>query len=186
MRSKNWLFVCAAIASLVLLAGQAVAQQGPSPLAPQWSQKLPATQRFDLVFGGEAVLDKETGLVWQRLVWGAPPWWTWAGARTQCNVSLIGGRLGWHLPTVEQLTSLIDVSRADDEIKLPVGHPFLNVQVGESDWYWTASPYPGTWGYYAIAVSFQKVYPANIQGWDVWSQQLHLWCVRGGQFNVAQ
>jgi Protein of unknown function (DUF1566) len=184
MRSKNWLFMCAAIASLVLLAGQAVAQQAPNPLAPQWSQKLPAAQRFELVLDGEAVLDRETGLVWQRLVWGAPPYWTWDGARTQCNVSLIGGRLGWHLPTVEQLMSLIDVSRAADEIKLPKGHPFLNVQTGENDWYWTATPWPGVAGY-AIAVNFQRVYPDNFNGVGIYQQELHLWCVRGGQFYVA-
>jgi len=32
-------------------------------IPPAWSQTLPAAQRFMLVMGGAAVLDKETGLV---------------------------------------------------------------------------------------------------------------------------
>ncbi len=33
---------------------------------PAWDQDLPANERFKLVLGGEAVLDKETGLVWEQ------------------------------------------------------------------------------------------------------------------------
>jgi hypothetical protein len=33
-------------------------------IPPTWSQKLPAAQRFQRVLDAEAVLDKETGLVW--------------------------------------------------------------------------------------------------------------------------
>ena len=35
-------------------------------IPPTWSQKLPAAQRFTIVLDGEAVLDKETGLVWEK------------------------------------------------------------------------------------------------------------------------
>ena len=35
-------------------------------IPPAWSQKLSAAQRFVLVLDGEAVLDKETGLVWEK------------------------------------------------------------------------------------------------------------------------
>ena len=35
-------------------------------IPPTWSQKLPAAQRFELVLDGAAVLDKETGLVWEQ------------------------------------------------------------------------------------------------------------------------
>ena len=31
-----------------------------------WSQKLPASARFQLVLDNAAVLDKETGLVWEK------------------------------------------------------------------------------------------------------------------------
>lgn len=34
--------------------------------SPPWCQILPAAQRFVLVMNDDAVLDRETGLVWQR------------------------------------------------------------------------------------------------------------------------
>jgi len=186
MRSKNWLFMCAAIASLVLLAGQAVAQQAPNPLAPEWSQKLPATQRFALVFDGQAVLDKETGLVWQRFL--SDSLLTWEGARVQCSYEDTGGRLGWHLPTVEQLTSLVDMSRPADDIKLPVGHPFVGVATGTSDpadFYWAATPYPGVPGF-ALTLNFLiGVMSLGGCGVGVNGCYMRYWCVRGGQFYVA-
>jgi hypothetical protein len=36
------------------------------PSAYTWEQVLPVTERFVLVMGEQAVLDKETGLVWQK------------------------------------------------------------------------------------------------------------------------
>src|SRR5215470_9380827 len=35
-------------------------------IPPAWSQKLPAAQRFEVVLDGAAVLDHETGLVWEK------------------------------------------------------------------------------------------------------------------------
>lgn len=35
-------------------------------IQPAWSQILPAGQRYQLVMGGAAVLDRETGLVWKQ------------------------------------------------------------------------------------------------------------------------
>src|SRR3954467_14198402 len=35
-------------------------------IPPAWSQTLPAAERFQLVLGGAGVLDKETGLVWEK------------------------------------------------------------------------------------------------------------------------
>src|SRR5262245_29501247 len=36
-------------------------------LQPVWNRVLPDNDRFQLVMGDVAVLDKETGLVWQRV-----------------------------------------------------------------------------------------------------------------------
>ena len=35
-------------------------------IPPIWSQKIAGSKRFELVMGGAAVLDKETGLVWEQ------------------------------------------------------------------------------------------------------------------------
>lgn len=71
-----------------------------------WSQKLPASARFQLVLDNDAVLDKETGLVWEK----SPDTTTrhWANATIYAYQKTVGGRKGWRLPTVEELASLVD------------------------------------------------------------------------------
>jgi hypothetical protein len=103
-------------------------------IPPAWSQILPVTERFVLVMGGAAVLDKETGLVWEQ----SPnePARTWVNAHLFCNIKAVGSRKGWRLPTVQELASLIDVSNPGGDPDLPAGHPFSNVQNGI---YWSAT-----------------------------------------------
>ena len=105
-------------------------------IPPTWSQLLTTSERFELVMGGEAVLDKETGLVWQRTPWVVAYTWDEACNKTPYN-SLIGGRLGWRLPTVVELTTLLDKGQTSPA--LPIDHPFnFNVYNYEL---WTATPY---------------------------------------------
>ena len=109
-------------------------------IPPTWSQTLPASERFVLVLNNdEAVLDKETGLVWAKdanLAGGAK---TWEQAVLYCRDLNIGGRKGWRLPTVEELASLVDMTGpGTDGTILPEGHPFINVQ---SSNYWSSTTY---------------------------------------------
>jgi len=53
--------------------------------------------------GNAAVLDRETGLVWEK---SPNPLFDQGGAQVQCNLKSVGGRSGWHLPTLQQLQSL--------------------------------------------------------------------------------
>lgn len=77
--------------------------------APSWHQILPAAERFVLVMNNnEAVLDKETGLVWEKSPSTSTHFWN--SAIYLCASLDVGGRKGWHLPTVEQLASLVDTS----------------------------------------------------------------------------
>ena len=41
---------------------------GGTTIPPSWYQKLSASKRFSVVLDGAAVLDKETGLVWKKIL----------------------------------------------------------------------------------------------------------------------
>jgi hypothetical protein len=105
-------------------------------IPPTWCQKLQcdttACPRFEIVMDGAAVLDKETGLVWEKSAWRTTP--IWDVAIELCSDLVLGGRKGWRLPTVEELTSLVDPTQ--DFPALPNGHPFINVYEGS---YWSAT-----------------------------------------------
>jgi hypothetical protein len=89
-------------------------------IPPTWSQTIAGSERFDLVLGGAGVLDKETGLVWEQSP--SNTYYTWYDALAHCYELEVGGRKGWHLPTIEQLASLEDTTMFDPS--LPSGHPF--------------------------------------------------------------
>jgi hypothetical protein len=138
-------------------------------IPPTWSQKLPAAQRFVLVLDGEAVLDKDTGLVWEKSPDATKR--TWLFAANDCYKKTVGGRKGWRLPTVEELASLIDTTQSNPT--LPSGHPFQNVQ---SDYYWSSTAYvfdPNN--AYNVSLANGTV----VAG--VKSATFYMWAVRGGQ-----
>ncbi len=173
--------------ALVLLmafsVGQPVVQAGdlepPAPpgptmktldeIPPTWSQTLPASERFVLVMGGAAVLDKETGLVWEQ----SPDTTTrtWANAIDYCYNKNVGNRKGWHLPTVEQLASLVDPTQSNPA--LPSGHPFSNVQ---PSFYWSATTYTS----FTAFAWFVHFLDGVVGGVDK-AGTFNVWCVRGGQ-----
>jgi hypothetical protein len=145
---------------------------GPYYATPSWDQQLPAATRFVVLSnwgnGNEAVLDRETGLVWEQ-----SPSTTgelWLNASQHCVQLSKGGRKGWRLPTVQDLASLIDPTQTNPP--LPSGHPFT----AQSSDYWSASSdafnAAGAW-----VVSFINgdVYRVNksVGGY-------YAWCVRGG------
>ena len=75
-----------------------------------WDQRIDdATKRFVVLaaFNNQAVLDKETQLVWQRQT--ASPQ-TWYVAMEGCLLASIGGRDGWRLPSMSELSSLVGPS----------------------------------------------------------------------------
>ena len=137
-----------------------------------WSQKLPAGQRFDLVLDEEAVLDVETCLVWERFPDELVT--DWEDAVTRCFARETGGRLGWRLPSVEELSSLIDPSQ--NEPALPIGHPFLDVLDGS---YWTATRVIGS-DDFAWFVTFSG-FGSGFAGKSFKEGGGLVWCVRGGK-----
>lgn len=111
-----------AVTMTLLVAGAAHALDVRS-----WDQKInDATKRFVVLpaFDNQAVLDKETQLVWQRYVSNVADfhWNVWRA----CARAKIGGRMGWRLPTLAELTSLVDPA-VTSGVKLSSGHPFLMI-----------------------------------------------------------
>ena len=180
-----------AIAMALILPGISIAGDlepsgAPAPtmktldqIPPTWSQILPASKRFeklDACIGTcpipkpiWGVLDKETGLVWEK----SPDTLlrNWTTATDYCYNKALGGRKGWRFPTVEELASLVDPSMTNPA--LPSGHPFINVQ---SDNYWSATTYPGyTTTAWCVDFSNGYVNPNNN------TLTNYAWCVRGGQ-----
>jgi hypothetical protein len=99
-------------------------QQAASQLDTHHSRSatLPANLRWAPVLDNTAVLDRETGLVWSLTVSSLGE--TWYSARSTCQINNTGGRKGWRLPSLHELTSLIDTTVQGPGSKLPVGSPF--------------------------------------------------------------
>jgi hypothetical protein len=136
-------------------------------------QTLPVAQRFVIppAFNGEAVLDKDTGLVWEKSPQKATA--RWSAARRICTEKNVGGQKGWRLPSLPELRSLVDPSVTPPGPTLPPGHPFLAVQ---SAVYWSETRVgdnpSGAW-----AVHF------GLGGGSVfinWAHGVQVWCVHGG------
>jgi hypothetical protein len=94
-----------------------------------WDMKInDATKRFIVLpaFSNQAVLDKETQLVWQR----APSneFISFEDARAVCQHAALGGRRGWRVPALSELRSLLDATVIQyDVTALPAGHPFIGI-----------------------------------------------------------
>lgn len=94
---------------------------------PAWNQMLAPNLRFVILgnFDGDAVLDRETGVVWSRKTVTTTSFA--GGIESACWGLVIGKRVGWRLPSVRELQSLVDLSvtLVPGQTLLPVGHPFL-------------------------------------------------------------
>ncbi len=146
------LYVLAALAGVVT-GGPLDPPGAPAPtmktladLAPSWHQILSPTDgdgegcnstRFICVLNSEAVLDHETGLVWERSAGDA--FAQWAAAVEACVQDTIGGRRGWRLPTADELLSLA-IPFAPEPLDLPPANsPFIGFEGNGSQRYWTST-----------------------------------------------
>lgn len=147
----------------------------------RWDQALPAVQRFVVLaaFGNAAVLDKNTGLVWEQMP--AATSGNFQDSTYRCANKSIGGQKGWRLPSIPELASLIDTSAPPSLPTLPTGHPFTNVQpVG----YWSATQHsvtPSTaWVAFFGQVAGGPPLPGDLGSDNKMSGSYPAWCVRGG------
>jgi Protein of unknown function (DUF1566) len=149
---------------------------GPYYATPSWDQTMACTApancpRFVVLsnFNSEAVLDRETGLVWER----SPDaqLFFWISAVFHCSMTKVGNRMGWRLPTVAELTSLIDPATSVP----PAGHPFVNVQQLD---YWSGT---SNMRNFDFGFTFELYGLNRLLNRQRDQAMAYVWCVRGGQ-----
>jgi uncharacterized protein DUF1566 len=173
-RGLNYAVGLLVLGTLTLPARVAEAQTtavGPYYAVPAWDQTLACTAlascpRFVVLsnFDSQAVLDRETGLVWQKSPDGLQR--TWRNAHRYCNTSFVARRMGWRLPTLQELQSLLDATT------LPAGHPFGSVQLSD---YWSATTDVGV-DSLAWFVNFGDGFASSGNKVNL---EMFAWCVRG-------
>jgi hypothetical protein len=118
---------------LCLLAWVVISQEVPASFSAQGDPAVSSpSQRFVAVFDGAAVKDVQTGFTWEQspdVFYGV-----WTEAVAHCQAKTVGGQAGWRLPSIKELSSLIDSSQKDPA--LPSGHPFGNIK---SSIYWSST-----------------------------------------------
>jgi hypothetical protein len=140
-----------------------------------WDKVMPATQRFTVLeaFNNAAVRDNETGLVWEQSPEAQRR--SSLDARFYCaHIKKVGNRKGWRVPSLPELSTLLDTSKAVPGPFLPDGHPFGYVQLDDNYWSATGNADDPT---QAWTVNFgnsnvnlnPKTYPLGF----------YVWCVRG-------
>ncbi|HEU4655780.1 MAG TPA: DUF1566 domain-containing protein [Steroidobacteraceae bacterium] len=141
---------------------------------PSWDQKLPASRRFVVLsnWSAAAVLDRETGLVWERAPSSGTTHLSWYSALEYCANLSVAHRKGWRLPTIQELGSLVTASVPYPGPALPEGHPFIGLQEGG---YWSSTSH-------VQLPDVARVMVVNTG--DVANNEkngfAYTWCVRGG------
>jgi Protein of unknown function (DUF1566) len=171
--TKSLMLACLAFSALPVVSGYGQGREDFSGLTQNWDQALPADNRFVVLpFPplNDVVLDRNTGLLWEKLP--SEMGTTWASAKANCINKAVGGQKGWRLPSIAELASLIDPSITFPGPTLPPRNPFGTVQ---STFYWSASTDASDPNHaWVVAFAEGSVFPIN---------KLHeiflAWCVRG-------
>lgn len=127
---------------------------------------------------GEAVLDHDTQLIWERTP--SPGETRWGNAELLCAMKSVGGQRGWRLPTFFELMTLVDPAGHGGVHGplLPVGNPFTGI--GEQA-YWSSN---------TQTTEPTKAYVIDFIVGDIAAAHKHsahrIWCVRGGSASPPQ
>jgi hypothetical protein len=155
-----------------------------------WATQI-GNNRFKVLtqFDNAAVLDLETGLVWERQPDTSKTTWfpdsANGNAHVRCNIKAVGKRLGWRLPTVQEIASLFDASHPVPQ--LPAGHPFILTadQLADSFWTSTVDTTFGEGGQVWIAQMFAPDLQETVVVDDMATPRYY-WCVRTGSGTDVQ
>ena len=88
--------------------------------------------------GGQTVLDRKTGLIWQSEDDGQQRKWinsTGIGAIEYCEDLILDGKNNWRLPNIRELRSIVDYSKSDPAIDISF---FKNTKIG-TNYYWSST-----------------------------------------------
>jgi len=116
------------------------------------------------------VRDDVTGLIWQKDT--EPGTYTWQQAIDYCDNLVLGVYSDWHLPTIKELSTLVESS-------IPYPGPTINIDYFPntvSSSYWSSTNYPGI-SYQAWIVNFGDCKVSNLPSND----NRYVRAVRGGQ-----
>lgn len=127
---------------------------GPYYATPSWDMTLPAATRFVILsnFNNEAVLDRETGLVWQRSpqsLSGGGQQNSFNDAVRVCSGANTGGRYGWRVPRFDELRTIFDPASTTAPT-LFAGFPQVNFPTSFMS-IWTSTPVSGSSGSHYVA-----------------------------------
>jgi hypothetical protein len=129
------------------------------------SLKKVSIVRFEVDSLNGTVTDHRTALMWQQTDDGVNR--TWAEAKTYCNGLVLGGHEDWHVPSIDQLLTIVDYSRYSPAID-PVFDCRLHC-------YWSSTTYAGfaegAW-FLFFGSGYSSAYDKNHQD--------YVRCVRGG------
>ncbi|MBI3796248.1 MAG: DUF1566 domain-containing protein [Deltaproteobacteria bacterium] len=159
------------IALVAVIVSAAVAGADPGKT---WEKQINTPVRFKVLkqFGNAAVLDQETGRVWEQSPSTSTS--TWFNALNHCDDLDLGGRKGWRLPTIEELESLANT--ANSSPALPTGHPFTLTSGQKTGFYWSAT----THAFLTSEALGEILTNGNVSS-NGKNQDDFVWCVRGGQ-----
>ena len=140
----------------------------------RWDTNKPSASRFTVLaeFNGAAVRDNNTGLVWEQM---PSMMMNWGSARFHCLNKPVGGTRGWRLPSVAELTSLMDPSLVAPYVPLNM---FTGVQPGT---YWSATTLAegGSLNKFSVDLGAGTVGNSNT------NSSQNVWCVRGSMSESA-
>lgn len=125
----------------LLLALGAAAVHAPVPVG-----------RYCFSEDNQVVLDRGTGLVWERDIGMG----TWTEALARCeNLTLGPYESGWRLPTIKELHTILD-----EEAEYGLDPAIFHREAGDARFFWSATPVAGVFDHvWVVAFGGEKPHP---------------------------
>ena len=171
MRKRKWLNLLSFATVCALLVYASAAFAAPIPDTGDPSERICNPHSYtDL--GNGIIKDNVTGLMWQKAT--ATGTYTWQQAVDYCNNLSLGGYTDWYLPTILELSTLVDSS-----ISFPgptINRSYFPDTV--ASWYWSSTSPPDAYG--TDAASHVDFYDGNVYNYFK-AYGLYVRAVRAGQ-----